>query len=106
MLNVKPGDKVVVTGRRSGRYITTVVRITPSGNIRCDNGELYDSNGSQKTSDVWNISHLSELTPEIEKEIIQERYIKRTFDKLHEVKTLTYDQCTKIMEILEEGKEC
>lgn len=105
MLDLKPGDRVVVSSRRSGRYISKVARITPSGNIRCDNGELYEPTGSQKTSDVWNISHISKLTPEIEEEIMQENYINRTLAKLHKISNLTYDQCKRLNAILEEDKD-
>lgn len=39
-LNVNIGDKIIVTDRWNVRFISTVEKITPKGNIRVD-GILY-----------------------------------------------------------------
>lgn len=98
-MDVKVGDEVLVEGRWS-KSILTVEKITPKGNIRVSNGALYDIYGSEKTSDVWNSTNITPLTPELKEQLYKEKIIKNTLKVLHDMKTLTYDQAMRIMEIL------
>lgn len=85
-LNVKVGDKVLYYDRWNGDRITTVVKITASGNIRTANGGYFNPDGRVKSSDSWAISWIRELTEEDEIRLrmksIRQHVIKADYRKL------------------------
>lgn len=101
MLNVKAGDKVLVTSPYN-RYIEKVKKVTPTGNIRLENGEYYNKFGRVKSNDVWKYSHLMELTKDLEEKILREDYIKDTMMILKNLKELTFEQAVAIRKTLHE----
>lgn len=58
--NLKAGDKVFIDGR-SGKRLTTVQRITPTGRVVANNIQFI--NGANY-SDKWNVIVLEEATEE------------------------------------------
>lgn len=101
-MNVKAGDKVVIIGRYS-RSIGIVKNITPNGNIRLTNGTLYTPSGAEKTKDVWAVSKISLLTPELEAQMQKDATVYKALDVMHKTQTLSYTQAVGILKILEGG---
>ena len=106
-MEFKVGDKVIL---EKSKTVGTVTRVTPKrGDIVVDFGNYqatFDKSGWDKNSDAWYSSRIVLLTPEIEKEINDERIIdkcKRVFEK--KSKQLTAEQAVKILEIMEEENE-
>lgn len=62
---------------------------------------MYDTSGSEKTKDVWNSTTIVPLTPELEEQLRKEKVVHQTIKAMHDVRTLTYNQAVKIMEILQ-----
>ena len=71
--NLKAGDKVFIDGR-TGKTLTIVQKITPTGRVVANNIQFI--NGVNH-SDKWNVIVLEEATEE-EKEKIR-KYIKKEF---------------------------
>ena len=101
--NLKVGDKVFVCFRM-GKSLRTVDKITPKGYIKVG-GSLYNTNGSERNSDVWSRCYLSEATPEAIKRFREELAIKRAIKLMRETKTITLEQANKIIELLEPPEE-
>lgn len=107
-LNVKVGDKVAYYSRGFFRTssICTVSRVTPTGRIRLKEHEgiVFDKYGKEMGKiDPWAIRDtISELTPEVEKQIIEENTIKQCLQEMHNIKEITYENAVKILEILKE----
>lgn len=100
----KVGDKVVTT---RSRVVGTVIRITPKRkDVVVDFGNyqrVFGSDGWEKGADVWSLTMIEPLTPEIAREIKQNIIInkcKRLF-RIKE-KNLTFDQAARILEVLED----
>lgn len=102
-LNVKAGDKVIVHygGAFRDASIEVVEKITPKGFIKVQ-GTLYYDYGTERSGGAWNKKHIEELTPEKEKKITEVNTIHRAIHKMHNTTRLTYEQATKILEILVE----
>ena len=100
--NLKVGDKVFVCWRM-GSSLKTVEKITPKGYIKVG-GSLYNTDGSERNSDVWSRCSLSEATPEAIKLFGEQLTIKRAMKLMQETKELTLEQANKIIELLEASK--
>lgn len=103
-MDLKAGDKVLISARYS-KSIGVVKKVTPAGNIRLKNGELYTPGGSLKTRDAWNISHIQPLTPELEESLRQDSVIASVLNAMHNAKSITYEQALEIRQILGRGKD-
>lgn len=111
LLNVKPGDTVIYhTGKFCGiKYkIAKVIKVTPTGRIRINcSDRQYDKYGRQMgdTGPFGNTTYISKVTDELLTEAREEAAIHRAFDLCRnvEMSKLTYEQSTKIIEILEPG---
>ena len=100
----KVGDKVVTT---RSRVVGTVIRITPKRkDVVVDFGNyqsIFRSDGWQKGSDIWSVTIIEPLTPEIEQEIKEKRIIYKCKTIFHnKEKYLTFDQAARILEVLED----
>lgn len=100
--NLKVGDKVFVCWRM-GRSLRSVEKITPKGYIKIG-GSLYNTDGSERNSDVWSRCHLSEATPEAIKLFGEQLTIKRAMQLMQSTKEITLEQANKIIELLETSK--
>ncbi len=105
-LNVKVGDKVVLYNHFGcALSVGIVVKITEkSKDIVVDFGqykETFSSDGWGKDRDIWYSSQIFLLTPEIEKQLRQERIIRKCRDTFGKKKDLTFEQAEKILKILE-----
>ena len=101
---LKVGDKVIVN-TRLGRIIREVDKITPAGNIKLNNGSIYNKDGSEKGGDSWTRSFLSEATPEVIQEIHDSKVIAYTKKKMKELKELNIEQARAILKILSDNEE-
>lgn len=108
-LNVKVGDKVLVTcsgyGLSGGyKYTDIVSKITPTGRIRLAKHRtvtFYPDGTERVSSDAWAPrGRLELLTPEKETELRKEVVIRKCLSKMHETTDITYEQAAAIMEIL------
>lgn len=102
-MDLKAGDKVLVLARYH-KYISAVDKITPAGNIRLKDGELYTPDGTLKTRDKWNCARIQPLTPEMEESLRRDSYISKTINIMHETSSITYTQAVEIRRILERGQ--
>ena len=97
--NLKAGDKVFVNWRM-GKALKIIDKITPKGYIKVG-GSLYNTDGSERNSDVWSRCYLSEATPEAIKIFGEELTIKRAIKLMRETKEITIEQAKKIIDLLE-----
>ena len=102
----KVGDRVVRNYEPGySCAIGTITKITEKRkDVVVDYGdyqERYDLHGWQKGSEIWFMSHIGLLTPEIEKEIEETRTIKKCIDIFCR-SNITYEQAVKILKILED----
>lgn len=97
--NLKAGDKVFVHWRM-GRMLRIVEKITPKGYIKVG-GSLYNTDGSERNSDVWSKCYLSEATPEKIKSFEETLTIKKAIKLMTATKEITLEQANKIIELLE-----
>lgn len=102
-MNLKAGDRVLVSACYH-EFISTVEKITPAGNIRLKNGELYMPDGVLKTKDKWSCSHIQPLTPEKEELLRRSAYISRILAIMHKTSSITYAQAVEIQQVLEKNK--
>lgn len=107
-LNLKIGDRVIRNYDNSlPTSIGVVVNITQKrGDYVVDYGnykETYKYDGWQRGGDIWNLSHIQLLTPEIEERIRQINLVRKCRDEFNKKKDLTADQATRILEILYES---
>ena len=98
------GDKVVRNYQSDNSCaVGTITKITEKRkDVVVDFGsyiERYDLNGWQKTGDVWFMSRIYLLTPEIEKEMEETKIIKRCCNEFAKT-NITYEQAVKILKIL------
>lgn len=104
-LNVKVGDRVAYTsdGFYSAKTIETVSKITPTGRIKLERFKdiQFNKYGREMGSDFYR-GHIEELTPKLEKEIMEKQTIKKCFEKLRCLKSLDYTTAVKILDALEE----
>lgn len=75
-LNVKPGDKVLYTSRYE-ESIETVKSITPSGNIRIEDGPLFTPEGRLKSSDPYAYAYISIITDDDRKRLKMKRVLNK-----------------------------
>lgn len=99
------GKKVLVRGKWNSKYIRTIEKITPKGNVRLDDGKLYNPDGSQKTSDYWNQTTICILTEEMAQELEKEAFVKNTIEELKKVQDINYEDAVKIMKILKGDRQ-
>lgn len=104
---LKPGDKVITrSSMGSGIHITTVDRITPTGQIRVlGESRRYTPAGREIVSDRWATRrHLMPWTQEAEDAYNHRVATSRAVDKV--VKTdfrkLSLEKLNRIIEIIEE----
>lgn len=97
--NLKVGDKVFVNWRM-GKSLRTVDKITPKGYIKVG-GSLYNTDGSERNSDVWSRCRLSEATPEEINLFAEKLTIKKAMGLMRSIKEITLEQANKIIELLE-----
>ena len=95
--NFEVGQTVFIISR-THKAVKTVDKITPKGFIKVD-GVLYNPNGSERTSDMWNTTHIEPATDEAIEEFKKEIFVTNITKKLKEINTLTYEQAEKINEI-------
>lgn len=100
----KVGDKVVTT---RSRVIGTVIRITPKRkDVVVDFGNYQSTflpDGWERGGDIWFATIIEPLTPEIEREIKQNIIINKCKTLFHnKEKYLTFDQASRILEVLED----
>ena len=98
---LKVGDKVIVN-TKLGRIIREVDKITPAGNIKLNNGTIYNKDGSERGGNCWNTTYLSEATPEVIKEIKEKHFIICVKKQLKEFlkKDLTIEQAQALFQII------
>lgn len=99
-LNVKAGDKVIVS-TRNGDYITTVEKVTPSGRIKTKENYSFRSNGTQIGDDTWNIRHLHEYTEERAQKIMREKIINKAYSKMRQINDITYEMARDFLDVLQ-----
>lgn len=97
--NLKAGDKVFVDGRW-GSELRTVEKITPAGNIKLDNGLIFNRNGMERGGDQWYILTLREADFKAIEEHRRNTVIKKAKTLMAETKQITLEQAVKIIEIL------
>lgn len=107
LTGLKPGDQVVVNGgMRHNRYtFHKVAKITPTGRINLDNGQVFKSNGhALKDPGKWSFRDvLLEPTQEIRDKLRKERL---AFELSHyKFEALSLDQLERIKAIVREGSE-
>ena len=96
--NLKPGDKVFVSGY-SRRTLRTVEKITPKGFIKVD-GTYYYKDGRERGGTGW---HFTRIVPASEEEVIaynKERFVASVMKKMREIKSLDYEKAVLIHDIL------
>lgn len=98
--NLKAGDKVFIDGR-SGKRLTTVQRITPTGRVVVDNIQFI--NGINR-SNQWYILTLEEATDEAVIKYKAIQFIRAVKSAMNNTK-MTYKQAKEINEILNLGVE-
>lgn len=109
-LNVKVGDKVAYYSGGFSKIssICTVSRVTPTGRIRLKEHEgiVFDKYGKEMGKiDPWaGRDSILELTPEIEKQIIETSIIKQCLREMHNIKEIDYKNAIKILEVLKENE--
>ena len=101
---LKVGDKVIVN-TRLGRIVREVEKITPAGNIKLNNGSIFNKDGSERGGDNCTRSFLSEATPEVIQEIHDAKVIAYTKKRMKELKELNIEQARAILKILSESEE-
>ena len=89
-LNVKAGDKVIIS-TRNGDYITTVEKITPSGRIKTKDNYAFRPNGTQIGGDYWYTRRLYEYTEERAQKVMQKMVIDKAYSK---IRSINYDDIT------------
>lgn len=109
-LNLKIGDRVIRNyGSSFPTSIGIVVNITKKrGDYVIDYGnykETYRYDGWQRGGDIWNMSHIQLLIPEIEERIRQVNLIRKCRDAFEKKNNLTADQAEKILKILNNEEE-
>ena len=100
---LKAGDKVYTKTSGVGRDIlnlTTVIRVTPAGNIKTEDGSLF-RNGVHK-KDKWNYEFLKEWTQELEDKLKAKAHFNQLAHSINAVdaRTLTPEQVQKIYDII------
>lgn len=98
--NLKAGDKVFIDGR-SGKRLTTVQRITPTGRVVVDNIQFIDG---INRSNQWAILMLEEATDETVIKYKAIQFIRAVKSAMNNTK-MTYKQAKEINEILNLGVE-
>ena len=98
--NLKAGDKVFIDGR-SGKRLTTVQRITPTGRVVVDNIQFI---GGINRSNQWAILMLEEATDETVIKYKAIQFIRAVKSAMNNTK-MTYKQAKEINEILNLGVE-
>ena len=104
--NLKVGDQVIVH-TNMGRVIRTVEKITPAGNIKLNNGTLFNKDGTERGRSTWNTTYLGEATPEVVKEIKEKHFIICVKKQLKEFlkKDLTIEQARALFQLIKETEE-
>lgn len=97
-MTVKKGDKVILY-TFFGKSVEVVEKITPKGYIRV-NGMLFNADGTQRTSDVWQRNSITEYSQELADEISKESTIRKALKLAHDVSILSYEQAVEIIKIL------
>lgn len=103
-LNVKVGDRVayIAGGFHSAKTIETVSKITPTGRIKLERFKDIQFNKYGRAMGDGYRGRITELTPELEKEIMEKQTIKKCFEKLRCLKSLDYTTAAKILDAIEE----
>ena len=104
--NLKAGDQVIVH-TNMGRVIRQVEKITPAGNIKLNNGTIFNKDGRERGGNDWNATYLGEATPEIVKEIKEKHFIICVKKQLKEFlkKDLTIEQAQALFQIIKENEK-
>lgn len=98
--NLKQGDYVFINGR-SGKRLTTIQRITPTGRVVVDNIQFV---GGVNRSNGWNIIVLEEATEEAIGKYKAVQFICAVkLAMINYTKILTYAQAKEINKILNLG---
>lgn len=102
-LDVKVGDKVLISGRYV-KKINTVDKITPTGIIRVG-PYSFNPDGKQRGGDPYYTCTLEKVTPEMEKMIHQERFTQVVTQKMIEILScgITYEQAEALNEMFNLG---
>ena len=100
--DLKVGDKVFVVDTFYKR-LRQVGKITPTGLIRVG-GNLYNQNGSLRSSNTWNTTHLEIATDDTIEEFKKENLINNCKLRMSKQVKLTYSQAKRIMDILDESE--
>ena len=101
--NLKVGDYVFVSWRM-GTSLRKVEKITPKGSIKV-NGIMFNKNGCERGGDVGGKCYLSEATPEEIKSFQEETTVRNAIKLMREIKTITFEQANKIIELLDHSTE-
>lgn len=96
--NLKAGDKVFIDGR-TGKTLTIVQKITPTGRVVANNIQFI--NGANY-SDKWNVIVLEEATEEAVRNYKAMKFTRAVKFAMGSAK-ITYAQAKKINEILNLG---
>ena len=104
--NLKAGDQVIVH-TNMGRVIRQVEKITPAGNIKLNNGTIFNKDGRERGGNDWNVTYLGEATPEIVKEIKEKHFIICVKKQLKEFlkKDLTIEQAQALFQIIKDNEK-
>ena len=102
--SLKEGDKVAVRINNYGQgeyyVIKTIKRITPTGKIRLDDNELYNSNGYKSGDEYSNGTWIIPVTDKIMRNIKRRRLLYKVSN--FDFKMLTLEKLENIIEIITE----
>lgn len=96
--NLKVGDEVIVTNRWNDDIIKTIDKITPSGRIKIGSS-YFNKDGSERNSDIWNISIIRPCTEDEKIEIKQKNTCKKAIEMMHSTKSISYENALKIISL-------
>lgn len=104
----KVGDKVELHNRWGTPNIGKIIKITEKRkDITVDFGTytaIFDSRGWEKGHDVYHKTYISKLTPEREREILDDRLITFCKKEVERV-DITAEQARKILTIIKLGEK-
>lgn len=98
---LKVGDKVVVNNRYR-KILTTVIKITPKGFIKTENGFQFNSDGTQRSSNIWDSATLLQFTDEVMLEFKKNKLVNQC--KEIKFSELTIEQLEQILLIVNKEK--
>lgn len=103
-MDVKVGDKIVVSSGHIPDRIGAITRVTNAGSfaVDCCGEALFDKNGRLKGAGVWDTTHAYLATEEDIERVRREKVIRGVCQMCNKLKTtdITYDQAVAVWDIL------